>query len=302
MTIIRHYFKRTLLDPMGIGIYVLFPLILLSLFHVINEYNIPSEVNHYIPGHGYVALVDGVGYIPGVGEIEVGGPMFYVPGVGEISLDDRLGGRNLTASFNLLVNLLIFQFMGSLLVIDFLYVDLREDMRWRLGMAPVSKAKLAFGNMAGSFGFALLSGLILIAVSAFAFDAYLHNVPILLLVLVLVGLISQLMGVLFFFLFKKKSTANTMGTVVSWAMVLGSGMMMGINFGEGVTELASRVTPYGMAVRAVVNSGGVNDLPGIMEIFSGSGINEAWLNVGLLGAVAAALAIVVVFFSRRRLV
>jgi hypothetical protein len=257
MAIISHYFKRYSRDLLGVGIYVLFPVVLLALFHTVNVYHADESLS-LIPGY------------------------------------------DLSASFNMIVNLLLFQLMGSLLVIDFLFVDLREDMRWRIGVAPVSQFKLIFGNMVGAFCFAVLSGLILIGVSAVFFDAYMHNWAVLLAVLVLVGLISQGFGVLLFFLCKKKRTANTCGMLFCWVMVLMSGMFMGINFGETVSNIGARFTPFGMGVRAIINSGTVNDFPGWFDDFSGAGMGEAWLNVGMLAGVTAVLFVVLFLISRRR--
>jgi ABC-type transport system involved in multi-copper enzyme maturation permease subunit len=257
MNIIKHYFKRYAIDPLGVGIYVFFPVILLALFSVVNVYN--AEENNFL-----------------------------------------LDGRDLAASYNMIVNLLIFQFMGSLLVIDFLHTDLRQDMRWRLGMVPVPRTKLVFGNMAGAFTFSFLSGLFVIGVSGIFFNAYMHNLVVLLAVLVFVALISQLVGVLLFFLCAKKSTANTLGSVFCWGMVLLSGMMMGINLGTALTDIGTRYTPFGIAVRAIIYSGGVTRLDDAFGGFSGGSLSGAWLNVGYLAGITAVLFALVILMSRRR--
>jgi hypothetical protein len=256
MMITRHYFKRNLIDPIAIGIYIFFPLILVSLLVATNNYVV----------QGY---------------------------------DHLIYGRNVSHSFNLIVNLLIFQLMGSLIVIDFLYEDLRGDMRWRLLSSPTPMIRFALGNFTASLAFSVLSGGFLLLAGAFVFNAYMHNIWMMVAVLVLVAAISQLVGVLFFLLCNKKATANTLGTVFCWGNVLLSGFMFGIGFGERLTEFGRLYTPFGWAVRAIMFSGALADgrFPGIIEK---GGMADAFINLGYLAGFCAALTLVIFLLARRK--
>jgi ABC-type multidrug transport system permease subunit len=253
--IVRHYFKRYATDKLGVGIYIFFPVILLTLFAVINNYALEGD-------------------------------------------DHLFKGYCLSASFNMIANMLIFQLMGSLLVIDFLYADLRENMRWRLLAAPMSPLRYALGNAVGAYSFSLISGVVIIAVSAFAFNAYLHNIWVLFTVLFLMALISQLFGVLMFLLCKQKRVANTLGVIFCWGMILLSGPFMGIDIGEGIFAVGSLIMPYAIALRAVIYSGEVTGTFNGVEYYGG--MAEAWMNVGYLAIFAAFLFILTYFISRRR--
>jgi hypothetical protein len=251
--IIRHYLRRVLVDPVGIGVYILFPIALITVLAMTSNY-----------------LTQGY--------------------------DHLINGYDLNVSMNMIINLLLFQLMGSLIVIDFLYEDLRGEMRWRLLATPVPVIRFVLANLLASVSFAVISGLMLIGVSAFVFNAYLHNVWVLLSVLVLMAVMSQLVGILFFLVFKRKGTANTMGTLFCWVMVLLSGFMMGISFGEAITRIGRLYTPFAWAFRAIIYSGEAAGLGGMIEA---GGMTDALLNLGYLAGFTVLLVPVVVVLAKR---
>ncbi|MCL2501486.1 MAG: hypothetical protein FWE90_14285 [Defluviitaleaceae bacterium] len=253
--IVRHYFKRTAMDPIGVGAYIVFPLVLVTLMVVTSNY-----------------LVEGYSHL--------------------------INGRNLNHSFNIIVNMLIFQLMGSLIVIDYLFEDLRGDMRWRLLATPKPIVSFAFANMVASIAFSFISGGLLILSGAFVFNAYLHNVWVLIAVLVLMATLSQLAGVLFFMLCKKRATANTLGVVFCWGNALLSGLIFNIGFGEQLSRLGRLFTPFGWAWRAIMFSGGAAGMGG--NIVEEGGMRDSLLNLGYLAGFCVALAVIILLLGRRK--
>ena len=264
MIIFKHYLRRSIIEPIGIAIYVIAPLVFVLLTTVINQYGQPEDA---------VVILS--------------------------------NGRDLNVAMNLIINLFMFQFMGILLVVDPLFRDLKYDMRWRLLAAPVPPVKIVFGCMWGHYVFAILAGLLLL-VGGFFMGSYMFNIGILLATLALVSLIAMLFGTLLFFLFKKMAIPNTLGTVISFGMAILMGVLVTVDLPGPLHAFGQYGTPLAWATRAVVYSSAeasqiLTDFFGIFETFEG-GMSGAFMNLGFLGAFAAALAILVVLVSRRKTV
>jgi hypothetical protein len=256
MNILRHYFRRVAIEPVGVGVYILFPVTLLTFLVVTSNYMNQGDAH-------------------------------------------LINGRDVIISFNMVINLLLFQLMGSLIVIDFLYDDLRGDMRWRLLATPTPIIKFVGANLFASVLFAVISGLFILAAGAFAFNSYMHNVWVMLAVLVVMAIMSQLVGLIFFFLFKKKSMANTLGVVYCWGMALLSGYMFNISFGEAFTTFGRLYTPFAWAFRAIMFSGGLA-AEGMEGIINPGGMGDALLNLGYLTGFTAVLAVTAFVLARVR--
>ncbi|MCL2202820.1 MAG: ABC transporter permease [Defluviitaleaceae bacterium] len=266
MTIFMHYTKRALKEPLGIAIYIVAPLVMVLITTLVNQYAADE-----FQGAAVMA-----------------------------------NGRDLVVSVNVFMNLIMFQFMGILLVVDPLHVDIRRDMRWRLLAAPVPPVKFVFGCMFGHYVFALLSGLLIIA-GGFVMGGYMFTPWVPVAVLALVGIIAMLMGTLFFYLFKSLAVANTLGTVFTFGMAIPQGIMIMADFPTPVQTFGQYFTPLAWAFRAIIYSS--DEASEMMTQFFFNqqhsftrGMPGALMNLGLLAAFAAVLAVIVVLVSRRKAV
>jgi len=265
MTIFKHYLRRAFTEPIGIAIYIGAPAVMVALLAIMNQYGGED---------GQTA---------------------------EVLLS---GGRDINIGFNLIMNMIIFQFMGILLVVDPLFRDLKKDMRWRLLSAPVPPTKLVFGNMFAHYIFAVASGLLLILVGYF-FNSYMFTLWVMVTVLALVALIAMLIGVIFFYLCKTMALANTLGTVFTWLMVILQGIMFAIP-PEPLYTIGSYHTPLAWSIRAIVYSSQeatyfIDNNFFTVHSFTGT-MSDAMMNLGFLAGFAALCAVIVVFLSRRRAV
>ncbi|MCL2189077.1 MAG: hypothetical protein FWC16_09185 [Defluviitaleaceae bacterium] len=263
MTIIKHYLKRSLIEPIGIAIYIVAPLVFVGLIAVMNQYNIEE---------GAITLM--------------------------------ANGTDLNVGNNLVINMLMFQFMGILLVVDPLFRDLKYDMRWRLLSAPVPSVKFVFGCMWGHYVFALAAGALLL-IGGFFMNSYMFNPFVLAAALALVALIAMLFGTLFFYLFKKMAIPNTLGTVISFGMSILFGVMVSVDLPTPLHYFGQYGTPFAWALRAIIYSSeeasAILSSPNItmFETFDG-GMTGVMMNLGFLAAFAAVLAVIVVIVSRRK--
>jgi len=205
---------------------------------------------------------------------------------GEIWID----GYNIVASSSGIVITMVFQFFGSSLVIDFLYKDLRGDMRWRLFAAPVSVNTHVFAGLLASMIFLVFSSVLLLGFGVVFYDAYLFNRFILAATLLVTSFYAQLFGMLLFLIVPKKAAAELFIMASAFAMAIGGGLMIGeLNLGRVGNFIFQHVTPLALAIRAVQNSGFfVDNMPA--SIF----------NFTALVAMTAGLAVVVFLLGRRR--
>jgi len=241
--------------------------------------------------------------------IYIGLPMLLVVlnavlniGIMDTPDDQLLNGYSMIATGIMTIIMVMFQFMGGALVVDYYYRDFKSDQRWRLLASPAPLGRFIFASTLACVTFSVISGGLIIAVSALFLDAYLHNPFILFATLVLMAIFAQLLGILVSLIGFKKGTSEAITTLFSFAMVIPAGHMFMINFGLGrVGEfIFSRATPYALAINAILYSGSLGgDLFG-NEGFIGADIGMALLNLGLLAATTLVLGIIVAIVARRR--
>ena len=215
--------------------------------------------------------------------------------------DQMLNGYSMIATGIMTIIMVMFQFMGGALVVDYYYRDFKTAQRWRLLASPAPLHKFVFASMLACIVFSILSGALIIGVSALFLDAYLHNPFMLVAVLVVMAVFTQLLGLLISLLGPKKATAEAICTLFSFAMVVPAGHMF-INFrlGGAAEIIFSRVTPYAQAINAILYSGSLGgDLFGNAG-FIGADMNMALLNLGTLTATTLVLGIIVAIVARRR--
>jgi len=286
MTIFLHYLKRHAREPVGIAIYIIAPIVFLFLTTVINE-------------AAFETAIEAASELPGV--------------IGEIAADAteaainafQLEGGSLNTSINAFMSMLVFQLMGALIVIDVLYRDLRKDMRWRLAVAPVPQIKFVLGNFKGALIFAMASGLLMIGAN-FLLGGYMFTPWVLFAVLFLVALMSQLVGVLMFYLFDRMAMANTVAVIFCWAMVFMQGLFMfEVSLPDALQSFGQQYTPLAWATRAIMLSGGTEaqEVLGnvnVMGISFAGGMSDVYLNLGLLTGFVAVLAVVNIVVANLR--
>ncbi|MCL2363836.1 MAG: ABC transporter permease [Defluviitaleaceae bacterium] len=285
MTIFLHYLKRHAREPIGIAIYIIAPIVFLFFTTVINE-------------AAFDAGIEAANELPGViGEVAGAAAEAVVNAF-------QLEGGSLNTSINAFMSMIMFQLMGSLIVIDVLFRDLRKDMRWRLAAAPVKQIKLVVGNFKGAFIFAMVSGLLIILFNVLL-GGYMFTPWVVFATLILVALMSQLLGVLMFFLFNRMAVANTVAVIFVWSMALIQGLMFQVPLPDAVERFGQYHTPLAWAMRAIMSSGGT-EAQEVLGAFNVLGISfagemsDTLRNMGFLAAFVAVLAVAVVIASHIR--
>jgi len=206
--------------------------------------------------------------------------------------DDIVNGYSMSATFVAVAIALLFQFIGGSLVMDAFYTELRASLRWRLLAAPVSMNKYMMANLLACIIYSVLMGVLVFAISAIFFNAYLHNPLVVLGVLVTTSTFSQLLGMLLFFLCKRKNAAEAIIGVFAGTMGVGMGFL-GINFGRAADFIFNNITPLAVSLRAVTFSGFANaDMNADMNIVI--------TNWGILIALTVVLAVAVFTLGRRQ--
>lgn len=167
----------------------------------------------------------------------------------------QLNGFCIQASGMLAFNVLFFQYFGGMLVTDYLYSELRTDMRWRLMATPKPLNNYIFSAIGASIVIGAINGAIVLIAARFIFDAY-FNIPVTIIALVGMSIFVTLFGVLCFLIFPKK------GTTTAVIMVFAFAQMLALNFGMidmpafGEIGLASFL-PLGAASAAMNYSSGM---------------------------------------------
>jgi len=214
-----------------------------------------------------------------------------------------LNGYNVSASMNMPAFLLGFQFFKMGILLHYLYNDLRGDMRWRLRATPHSLLSFILPTFVAGWIISLVLGLIIVLISVVFLDVYLGNLFIFAAVLLLVSLMANCLAMLLFLFTKKFSLANTLVYVISFGLMILSGFMIPLGDSAIADFLREHGTPLVLGARAIVYSGGLNDLPLFMdgsEIVTGPGISQSLTNVGILAAITAVIVAATIIAAKVR--
>jgi len=161
-----------------------------------------------------------------------------------------LGGYNMVATVTSMMMMLGFQFFASGTLLHWLFTDFDGDVHWRLSMAPVRQTTFFMSVVVSNLVFAMLQGLLIVAVTALAFDAYWGNGFVTAAVILLTALAVQFCAILIFNLTKKKSTGDGL------TYVLGFGLLaMNNAFGDLGLDFLADYNPVGLGMRAILQSG-----------------------------------------------
>ena len=230
--------------------------------------------------------------------------MLLIIPIGLIGLNSAIGdpiivdGYNLGASFNLPAFVLSFQFFNMAIVMSYLYEDFRSDRRWRLRATPHSLMSFVIPTFMAGWFISILFGLVTTIVAAIAFNAYLGNLLVFASVFLLISLMATLVGMLLFLLVKKFSAANTAVYIISFGLMILSGYMIPLGNSTLAEFLQTSGTPLALGTRAIGYSGKFNDFD--PAIFAGSGMDQALINIAILAAITAVLALAAFVIAKRK--
>lgn len=243
--IFSHYLKRTLKEPVGLGILVGVPVTLIVILSGVYSNNFEGDV--------------------------------YVDGFNMIST-------------NIAIPMMIsFQFFGGSVLLDYMHADFRSTRKARLFSTPVKNSHFLAGAFLGSLLASFVQGVLVLIISSLFLNAYFGNLWITLAVLLTSSMFAQLLVLIWFILFPKKSTAEAFIQISSWAMMIGSGFTFGApEAPNALQEFLMTYLPLSLGINAIMDSGFVHNYD----------MDGAWLNLGILVATVAFLAVFTYFLSK----
>ena len=214
-----------------------------------------------------------------------------------------IDGFNISATTNTTFNAIFFMFFGGMWVTDFLYLEFRSDLRWRLMAAPVPFRKFVLGAIGASMIITAMNTVVVLLFGRFILDAYLHNIFVTSATLILLAVFVTMFGVLCFLLIPKKSTTTAILLASAFVQLLPLQFGM-ISLDRGVISAGSFL-PVGAAIQAVVHAGTM------MLEFLGTGLADgvvrleadmttAFIHLGILAGYTALAAIAVAVVGRTR--
>jgi hypothetical protein len=189
-----------------------------------------------------------------------------------------VNGYNMVASSMATMFMVMFQFFGGNVLLDYIHPDFRGDRRWRMFSMPVKTNDYLFGVLSACFLYCIIQGAIVIGISAIFLNAYWGNPVVLIATLFACAGMAQLLYILLFLLFPKKGTVEGIGQCIIWGMLLISNYIGTVSGGHAgqidnpvANFLATYGTPISLARRAITNSG-----------FIGNDVSNALLCLGIL--------------------
>jgi ABC-type multidrug transport system permease subunit len=243
--IFSHYLKRTLKEPVGLGILVGLPVILIVILSGV--YNNNFEGNVYVDGFNMI-------------------------------------------STNIAIPMMVsFQFFGGSILLDHLHADFRSTRKSRLFATPIKNSHFLAGAFLGSLLASFVQGVLVLIISSLFLKAYFGNLWITLTVMLISGMIAQLLVLIWFILFPKKSTAEAFVQITSWGMMIGSGFTFGTpEAPNALQEFLMTYLPLSLGINAIMDSGFIHHYD----------MDGARLNLGILIVTVAILALVTYFLSK----
>lgn len=214
-------------------------------------------------------------------------------------------GFCLQATGMLAFNVLFFQYFGGMLVTDFLYLEFRTDMRWRLMAVPKSFKSFVLAAIGASIIVGAINGAVVLVAARYIFNAY-FNIPITIIALMGMSIFVTLFGVLCFQIFPKKGTTTAVIMVFAFSqmLALNFGMIPAPEIGEiGVISFlpigaASRAMDYASGMMATFNNPELRFEGGMTML--GADMSASFTHLGILGGFIAAALIAVLIVGRVR--
>ncbi|MCL2841508.1 MAG: ABC transporter permease [Defluviitaleaceae bacterium] len=209
----------------------------------------------------------------------------------EAGADNMYNSYNLAATAITMMILFMFQLMSGVYAGQSIFVDLRQDRRWRLMAAPVPMSTYVFGAIAASMIFSLTTAALILGVSFFAFNIFLGNIAIVVVAVFLIALMSQFIGIIISFFAKSKGAIDGIVMAISFTMsAMVGGFLINIPVPQFIRE---NIIPTGVAFRAV----GVYDP---INTIAGYRMNDSLIAIGILIGMTFLLGIVTLVIARRR--
>jgi len=228
----------------------------------------------------------------------LGIPLGFILLQGSIT-SDLIDGYNLGASINGINMILGFQFFGTWLVFQFLFQDLKSDMRFRLGASPWSITKFVAPAVTAGWIYSIVAGLIVIGVASLIFPMYWGNLLVFAIVFLLTSIIGSLICILLFFFAKDLSTASTLHYVICFGFMGLSMLWFNIPFEDGIIlTIASYSNPLTIGTRAMLHTWSYAGELGFLRLENSMG--QAFFNIIILAAVSFVLVVIAVVTGRRR--
>jgi len=210
--------------------------------------------------------------------------------------DNIVDGFNVFATGNTMMQLVMFQFFNSMIITDFMYADLRTDMRWRLLASPQSFSKFIFSGAFVGVVYSIISGLFILGFGVFVFNANWGTLWVTLSTLLVLAILNTLFGLFLFLSIGNKNTTNAIAFGVAFGQTIPMNFMNLNN--DAVRFFFERVTPFGIGSRVIVYGStiGENDFGDFIY----KNMAHSMLNLGILVGLCAILAIAIIVISRRR--
>jgi len=213
-------------------------------------------------------------------------------------------GFCLQASGMLAFNVLFFQYFCGMIVTDYLYLDFRSDMRWRLMSTPKSFGTFVINAIVASIIISAINGAIVLTVARFVFNAY-FNIPMTILALFGLSTFVTLFGVLCYMIFPKKGTTTAVIMVFAFSqmLALNFGLINMSPFGEvGVDSFlpmgaATAVMNYTSGMWAQLNYPELGWEGGFTTF--GTDMNMALTHLGILGGLVVVTLVAVLILGRK---
>ena len=207
---------------------------------------------------------------------------------------------NSIATGNTTFNAIFFMFFSGMIVTDYLYLEFRTDMRWRLMASPIPFSKFVASAVGASMIVSVVNTVIVLAFGRFVLDAYLHNIFMTSAVLLTMGIFVTLIGVLCFMLIPKKGT--TTAVMMAFAFL----QLLPINFNMISTERgilgAANFVPIMAAGQAMFYSGNmwVRFESGVLAHVYDADMGRALIHLGILVGYTVIVAVAVAIVGRTR--
>jgi len=207
-------------------------------------------------------------------------------------------GYNIFATNNFFFQVIFFQFFGAQLLTDYLYLDFRSDMRWRLKSTPKSLNSYIMGAIVASFFVNMLNSAIILGVGYFVFDAHVGNLLITAGTLALLAIFLTFVGILLFMLVPKKSTTTAIIMAFAFAQFI-IVQFTGVFNNIDISQLGAwSFIPIGTGVAAISYLTPVIWVEEAMT--NAESMRMALTHMGILAGYAAVAGIAALIIGRKR--
>jgi linearmycin/streptolysin S transport system permease protein len=234
-------------------------------------------------------LRDPVGMI-----ILLGIPLPLIPILGAIFANIPADASYLKGAPNMMTfvatgMIVMFQLFSGRYSVDATRDSLLSVRKWRIYSAPCAPGIHALGILAASTFVSMLQGFLLVAFTRVFLDVRWGNIGVVVIIMLGTALLAQLVNLALLLLIRNIGAAATLGWVFAWGSAALGGLIFPLPTDRPFWRfMVTYGTPYSLAQTAVIDSA------------SGARADVA-LCIGVLFALSALFALMVVLLGRRRL-